>query len=293
MSAGKGLLSIFRKGEDEARPANNLPGAWVPPELPGLPATSPAEIPPRGDGSAARATVPGVWVPPAAPPLPSPAVEKTVSRDKPVKVKRDKQDRPRLVFAFDATSSRSHVWSRAIKLADALLRAVPDQLDVALAVHGGGLVHTFTPFTSKLGKLRDTAAGVRCQAGGTRLLDILARVLKIDPPPAVVLYIGDAFEENEKQARRMADALLAKETRVIILHDGPAPRAFGVIAERSGGALLPFNARAVDKLDELLGVVAVLAVGGIEAVEEQAPVVPAANELLHKLDPSRLLLGRG
>ena len=268
------MLSIFRKGGEAAGPANNLPGFWTSPESP---AKSLAEIPPQS-AQTATATPPGLWAPPAS----LPELEK--SRDSGL-------DRPRLVFAVDATGSREHAWKAAKKLTDALLKALPGELDVALAVHGGGRVHTFTRFTSKPGKLRDTAAGVRCKPGGTRLLDILARVLKLDRV-GVVLYIGDCFEESEKQARELADALLKKETRVVILHDGPPPAAFAEIAERCGGALLPFDAAALDQLGELLDAVAALAVGGVELVEEQQATTPAAAMLLENLDPKRLLIGQ-
>ena len=50
--------------------------------------------------------------------------------------------RKRLVFAFDATASRSEAWDAAKGLTDTLLGTLPGQLDVALAVHGG---RSFTP----------------------------------------------------------------------------------------------------------------------------------------------------
>ena len=43
----------------------------------------------------------------------------------------------RLVFAVDATASRSAAWEAAKELTDALFQALPGTLDVALAVHGG------------------------------------------------------------------------------------------------------------------------------------------------------------
>src|SRR5271169_1312513 len=54
--------------------------------------------------------------------------------------------RPRLCFAFDATASRSEAWEAAKKLTDVLFQALPGQLDVALAIHGGNRVHTFTEY---------------------------------------------------------------------------------------------------------------------------------------------------
>src|SRR4051812_24766556 len=73
--------------------------------------------------------------------------------------------RPRLVFAFDATASREPAWDLARQVTDSLFRAVPGELDIALAVHGGGGVHTFTPFSPDPHSLRDAAAAVQCQAG--------------------------------------------------------------------------------------------------------------------------------
>ena len=61
--------------------------------------------------------------------------------------------RPRLVFGFDATASREPAWATARTVTDSLVRALPGELDVALAVHGGGLLHTFTEFTSNPNKV--------------------------------------------------------------------------------------------------------------------------------------------
>src|SRR5690242_3979964 len=85
--------------------------------------------------------------------------------------------RPRLIFGFDATASREPAWATARTVTDALVKALPGELDVALAVHGGSLLHTFTSFTADPNALRDRAAGIRCLAGMTRMLPILSRAL--------------------------------------------------------------------------------------------------------------------
>ena len=85
--------------------------------------------------------------------------------------------RPRLIFGFDATASREPAWVTARTVTDALVKALPGELDVALAVHGGSMLHTFTEFTADPNKLRDRAAGIVCLAGMTRLLPILSRAL--------------------------------------------------------------------------------------------------------------------
>lgn len=294
-----GLLSIFRKnrmaptiGVKNGDAAVGVPVLWEPPQTA---ATSRREMV-RQNVPDPPASVSGSWIPPVVETPPRPVSDQVPvpasglwRPPAPAGTVAAEAERPRLVFAVDATGSREHAWRAARKLTDAVLKALPGELDVAFAVHGGGRVHTFTRFTSKPGRLRDMAAGVSCKAGGTRLLDILERVLKLKRV-GVVLYIGDSFEESDAQACRLADALLKQETRVIILHDGPPPVAFGEIAERSGGALLPFEASALDQLGELLGAVAALAVGGVAAVEEQQATMPAAAVLLEKLDPKRLMI---
>src|SRR6516225_11905642 len=62
-----------------------------------------------------------------------------------------REERARLVFAVDATASRSAAWEAAKQLTDILFEAIPGKLDVALVVHGGGRVHTFTAFTDDAG----------------------------------------------------------------------------------------------------------------------------------------------
>ena len=266
-------LSIFGKG----REVTTGDAPWVPPKLPAK--VTPAEAAP---------------VLPWVPQMPSPAASSP-------KAARPTITRPRLVLAVDATSSRSAAWEVSKKLTDKLFSAVPGGLDVALAVHGGNKVHTFTPFLPDAASLRKLASGVRCRAGYTRLVDILARVVKEDRV-RVVVYIGDVFEESERKALRLADALGAKETRVIILHDASSRdfddgEVFRAIAERTGGAVLPFDYSSLERLGELLEAVAVLAVGGVEAVEEvsankETPAGAAATLLLENLDPKRLLIGR-
>jgi len=117
--------------------------------------------------------------------------------------------RPRLVFAVDATASREPAWAVARQVTDSLVKALPGELDVALAVHGGSRVHTFTAFTSDPTMLRDRAAGVACAAGTTRLLPILTASLN-QAAVRVVIYIGDVFEESMAQGRRLADVMAGR-----------------------------------------------------------------------------------
>ena len=199
------------------------------------------------------------------------------------------KSRPRLVFAIDATASREPAWEAARHTTDALFDALPGQLDVALAVHGGSRLHTFTEFTAKPAELRDTAARIACQAGATQLVEVLARSRDAGDV-RVVVYIGDVFEEDAGEASAVADTLRLRGCRVVILHDrGQAPaydpsvEVFQDIARRTGGAVLPFDARSKGKLREILEAVATLAVGGVKLLQERRKALPAATLLLQHL----------
>jgi hypothetical protein len=200
--------------------------------------------------------------------------------------------RPRLVFAVDATASREPAWAAARLVTDALVKALPGELDVALAVHGGNRVHTFTAFTSDAATLRDRAAGVGCLAGLTRLLPILSASLK-QQSVRVVIYVGDVFEENLPQGRIIADRMGARGAKLIVLHDTADPAArrdaevFWDLAKRTGGCVLPFDASAPNRLRDLLSAVAVFAVGGEKLLRERRHTMPGAVALLDHLDRRR------
>ncbi len=186
----------------------------------------------------------------------------------------DASGRPRLVFGFDATASREPAWATARQVTDALVRALPGELDVALAVHGGSRLHTFTDFTADPNRLRDLAAGIACRAGATRLLPILQRSLN-SPGVRVVVYIGDVFEELPARGRQLADAMGRRGIRLIVLHDTADWMArrdaelFLDLARRTGGCVLPFDVSAPDRLRAILGAAAAYAVGGTDLLRQR------------------------
>ncbi|HVZ10725.1 hypothetical protein [Rhodopila sp.] len=200
--------------------------------------------------------------------------------------------RPRLVLAVDATASREPAWNAARRVTDALVETMPGGLDVALAVHGGSRVHTFTEFTDDANTLRDRAASVECVAGATRLLPILATAIK-HPGIRVVVYIGDVFEEDLAAGRALADAIAVRRTRLIVLHDTADPAArrdtetFYDLAKRTGGCVVPFDAHAPDRLRDLLSAVAVYAVGGEALLRQARGNTPGAVALLAHLSKDR------
>ncbi len=196
--------------------------------------------------------------------------------------------RPRLLLAVDATASREPAWVTAKQVTDSLFSAVPDGLDVGLAVHGGSEVHTWTDFSADAAHLRDRAASVRCKGGVTRLVEVLDRARLVERLK-VAVYIGDVFEEALPEAVAAAKALRLKGCRVIVLHDTADSSArehrsaFDAIADASGGCVLPFEAGSVDRLRELLEALAVLAAGGLKLLRQKRKALPGAVLLLEHL----------
>ncbi len=74
---------------------------------------------------------------------------------------------------MDATASHESAWNVAKEITDAMFKAVPGALDVALAYHGGGRLQEVTPFSSDTKAFLDKVHTVCCQAGITALNDIL------------------------------------------------------------------------------------------------------------------------
>lgn len=177
--------------------------------------------------------------------------------------------RPRLVFAVDATASRQPTWDSAKQITDKMFDAIPGALDVALAVHGGSALHTFTDFSADVARFRDKAAAVRCSAGETKLCDIMERTLDAGGVK-VMAYIGDAFEESETDALLLADRFKARGIKLVVLADEPdrSTRAiFEELARRTGGACLDFRSAQLGTMGEVLDAVAALAVGGRKLLE--------------------------
>ena len=179
--------------------------------------------------------------------------------------------RPRLVFAIDGTASREATWESAQRITDRMFDAIPGALDVALAVHGADQVHTFTEFSSDVARFRAQAAAVRCQAGHTRLCELMQRTLDAGGVK-VMSYIGDAFEEDALEAFALADRCKLRGLKLVILADQadePTLRVFRALADRTGGALLDFRSGELDLMGEVLGAVAALAIGGRALLESK------------------------
>lgn len=200
--------------------------------------------------------------------------------------------RPRLLFAMDATASREASWNVAKEITGAMFEAVPGELDVALAYHSGGRLREMTPFSSEARAFLDKVQSVHCFAGRTALNEILDKA-SITPGLKALIYIGDCFEEDPREAVELAQQLKLKGVRCFIFHDTSsqeqgydteaARTAFDEIARITGGALLPFDETSPDLVRELLAAIAIYAAGGMKALQQKTKLLPAARLLLERM----------
>ena len=184
---------------------------------------------------------------------------------------------PRLLFSMDATASRQAAWNIAKEITGAMFDAIPGELDVALAYHGGGFLQDVTPFTSKQTGFKRKLQQVSCRAGGTAFNPILDKAVNI-PRLKALIYIGDCFEEDEDHAYFLANQLLLKGVRVFIFHDissqeqgydiNTACEVFHEIARRSKGAVFPFDVNSPEVVKALLEAISIYAGRGIKALKE-------------------------
>ena len=203
---------------------------------------------------------------------------------------RTEPGRGRLIFALDATMSRQPTWDLACELQGAMFDAAAQAggLQVQLVYYRGHGEARASAWVSDTGGLKRLMTGIACQGGLTqigRVLDHAVRAAR-KAPVAALVFVGDAMEENVDKLCALAGELGLRNTRAFVFHEGSDPAAataFREIARLTGGAYLPFDARAAGELRALLAAVGAYAAGGRAALE--ASGTGAARRLLADLRP--------
>lgn len=195
-----------------------------------------------------------------------------------------KQERARpaqIAFVIDATASRQQTWELAQVTQARMFRAVRTIGPLALRlIHFGGFgVHDRGTYRDAA-RLQADMASVRCVMGSTQILPSL-RLLLGDEPPKAVILIGDCFEEDHDEARRVARDLSLAEVKVFSFHEGDDDTAadiFAMLARETGGKFARFGAEL--PLADLCEGVAVLAIGGEKAAKQRIANRKVAELLL-------------
>jgi len=212
--------------------------------------------------------------------------DKSISRDvsafldkaaavTPAPKRRGDGPRGRLIFALDATASREATWDQASQLQARMFETTAGlgSLDIQLCHYRGfGEFHA-TPWLGDSRRLLHEMSAVRCLAGHTQIGRLLQHAIDETRRQKVnaVVFIGDCVEEDVDALGQLAGQLGLLGVPLFLFHEGfdpTAARTFRHLAELSGGAYCPFDAGSPERLRDLLGAVAVFAVGGHAALED-------------------------
>lgn len=180
----------------------------------------------------------------------------------------------RLIFALDATASREATWDLASNLHAEVFHAAKDaNLAVQLVHFGGYNQFRASTWNSSADALLRHMQQVRCLGGMTQIGRVLSHILKEasrDKTVKAAVYIGDMCEEPLVEIMSLAGQLGLRQTPVFVFqehNDRYATEVFRTIAERSGGAHMPFDSGSASQLAELLKAAVVYATEGIDAVK--------------------------
>jgi hypothetical protein len=194
----------------------------------------------------------------------------------------------RLIFALDATASRRETWDMACQLQGDMFRSVAaiGGLNVQLVYYRDLSECRSSRWVKDPGELARLMTRIDCRAGRTQIGRVLAHakretgVLKV----SALVFVGDAFEEDEDKLLPDADELGRLGVPVFMFQEGnnhTVERVFREIARLSKGAYCRFDEGSAKQLGELLKAVAVFTVGGVAALEASKDV--GAIKLLGQL----------
>jgi hypothetical protein len=201
----------------------------------------------------------------------------------------------RLLFGIDATASRQATWDLACELHAELFAeaARAGNIAIQLCYYRGLSEFVASRWATTPDQLRDEMISVACRGGRTQLVRLLRHAVAeaARHPVRALVFIGDCFEEDEREVLAVAGQLAIRALPVFIFQergDRQAASVFSSIAELTGGAHIPFDSRSPDELRRLLGAVAQYATGGRQALEHYVKRLghPQARAMLKQIKPT-------
>src|SRR5262249_21696739 len=110
-----------------------------------------------------------------------------------------------------------------------------------------------------------------CRGGNTQIGKVLAHARRevAKKKVSVLVFVGDALEENIDRLAAIAGELGLLGVRVFIFQEGrdqQVERGFREIARLSNGAYARFDVNAAGQLAQLLRAAAIYAAGGLKAL---------------------------
>jgi len=200
------------------------------------------------------------------------------------------QTRGRLIFALDATMSRQPMWDLAQGLQARMFEVAAGLggLDVQLVYYRGFNECRASEFVSGGQGLAELMSKIDVRSGTTQLVKVLRHAAHESRKAraAVLVFVGDAFEEDEEAALVAAGDLALAGVKAFMFQEGQNPaagRVFREVARLTGGAYSSFDAGAARRLEALLRAAAAYAAGGRGALKLQADRSEAARLLLRQV----------
>lgn len=198
----------------------------------------------------------------------------------------------RLVFAMDATASRSPTWDIACDLQGQMFTETSAMggLDIQLVYFRGFRECKSTKWISESAKLLRLMSSVTCLAGKTQIERVVKHTLaeiKAGSKVNALLYVGDCMEESADLLGDLAGQLGLSGVPMFIFQEGSdrvASDAFKQMAQLSGGAHCSLDRNSAAQLGELLRAVAVFASGGRRAFDEHCRLAgPLTQKIARQL----------
>jgi hypothetical protein len=191
--------------------------------------------------------------------------------------------RPRLIFALDATASREPTWNAACEIQAEMFHEV-SSLNVQLLYFRGQSECRASGWVASADRLAALMQQIICSAGVTQIGKVLThtrRETQKNKAHALV-FVGDSLEENLDELAVTAGELGALGVPVFMFQEGSDSKiehAYREIARLTHGAYCRFDASAPHQMAELLRAVAAYAADGLKALEAK----PGAVKLLEQL----------
>lgn len=187
-----------------------------------------------------------------------------------------------LIFAVDATGSRSAFWEQTKIVQEQMFFAVHEtgsklssQL-VSYSGEGPNKKLTVSPWCNSPQSLCEEMDKVSCEAGTTQIEEVFKHVIDEACSREIhtVILAVDSCEEAQSDLIPLARQLNSKGIQLFLFDDGvrTTGRAngtdedFKVITEASGGIYAEFSLAKLEVLEEYLRTVAVMATKNTEAV---------------------------
>jgi hypothetical protein len=198
----------------------------------------------------------------------------------------------RLIFALDATASRQPTWDCACHLQGQMFTETAGigGLSIQLVYYRGLSEWEAGPWLTRTAELLHSMEQVFCRGGLTQIERVLRHALAEARRHRInaLVFIGDCVEEEPEILAQLAGEMGLFGIPIFLFHEGGetgAAAVFQRLARLSRGAYCPFDAGSARQLRELLGAVAVYAVGGFQAlVEHGRRRGDLARHLIQQLD---------